>query len=88
MNKHINVKVTGKVQGVGFRFCAYEKFVDLGLQGRAENTADRAVLVDAEGQEDKLNELVEWCKQGPMGARVENVEVTEVSGPFVPLKNG
>lgn len=88
MNKHINIKVTGKVQGVGFRFLTYEKFVDLGLQGRAENNPDRSITIDVEGPEDKLEALIEWCKQGPTDARVENVEVMEVTGPFVPLKNG
>ena len=87
MNKHINVKIIGKVQGVGFRFSTYEKFVELGLQGKAENTAD-GLLVDAEGPEEKLPQLIEWCKQGPVGARVENIEVIEMTEPFMPLKNG
>jgi acylphosphatase len=87
MNKHINVKITGTVQGVGFRFSTYEKFVELGLQGKAENTLE-GVLVDAEGPEEKLPQLLEWCKQGPTGARVENIEVIEIAEPFVPLKNG
>ncbi len=88
MTKHLNIKISGRVQGVGFRFSAYEKFVDLGLVGRAENTADGAVLIDIEGPEEKLENLIDWCQSGPMGARVENVEVTETAGPFVPLKNG
>ena len=88
MTKHISIKISGKVQGVGFRFSTYEKFVDLDLQGKAENTPDRSVLVDVEGPEDKLEALIEWCKQGPTGARVENVEVSDVPGPFVPLKMG
>ena len=88
MNKHINVKITGKVQGVGFRWTAYEKFVELELQGKAENVADGGVLVDAEGPEEKLSNLVEWCKVGPTGAKVENVEVIEMTEPFVPVKMG
>ena len=88
MTKHLNIKISGRVQGVGFRFSAYEKFVDLGLRGRAENIKDGGVLVDAEGPEDKLEMLVEWCKRGPTGARVENVEVVESSEPFMPLKTG
>lgn len=88
MNKHINIKISGKVQGVGFRFSSYEQLVDFGLQGRAENTQDGGVLVDAEGPEEKLAQLIEWCKAGPTGAKVENVEVTEINTPFVPLKNG
>ncbi len=88
MIKHINIKISGKVQGVGFRFSAYEMFVDLGLLGQAENTKDGGVLVDTEGPEEKLATLIDWCQRGPTGARVENVEVAEIATPFVPLKNG
>lgn len=88
MVKHLNIKISGRVQGVGFRFSAYEKFVELGLIGKADNIPDRAVLVEAEGQPEKLNELVEWCHKGPAGAFVDKVEVTEMAEPFVPLKMG
>lgn len=88
MNKHINIKISGKVQGVGFRFCAYEKFVELELQGKAENVADGGVLVDAEGPEEKLSGLIEWCKVGPAGAKIDHVEVIEIAEPFVPVKMG
>lgn len=88
MNKHINVKISGRVQGVGFRWAAYEKFVELGLQGKAENISNGDVLIDAEGPEEKLNMLIDWCRTGPSGARVENAEVTEMAEPFVPLKMG
>lgn len=88
MTKHINIKISGWVQGIGFRFCAYEKFVELGLAGKAENTEDRGLLVEAEGPEEKLANLVEWCHKGPVGAKVDRVEVTELAEPFVPLKMG
>jgi acylphosphatase len=88
MTKHISIKISGWVQGIGFRFCAYEKFAELGLAGKAENTLDLGVLVEAEGSEEKLQALVEWCHKGPMGAKVDRVEVTELAEPFVPLKMG
>jgi len=87
MPKHLNIKISGRVQGVGFRFSSYEKFVELGLLGRAENTQDGGLLIDVEGAEDKLDTLLEWSKRGPTGAQVQNVEITEVAAPFVPLKN-
>ena len=86
MNKHLNIKILGRVQGVGFRFCTYEQFVELGLQGKAENMREGGVLVDVEGPEEKLVPLIEWCHKGPVGAHVEKVEVEEMSEPFVPLK--
>ena len=86
--KHINIKVIGKVQGVGFRFCTFEQFVYLGLEGKADNMPDGSVLIDTEGEEEKLSRLIDWCKQGPSGAVVENVEVTDAVGSFIPLKKG
>ncbi len=86
MIKHLNIKISGRVQGIGFRWSAYEKFVELGLMGRAENTQDRGVLLDVEGEESSLAQLIDWCHQGPSGAKVENVEVVEMQTPFVPLK--
>ena len=87
MTKHINIKIIGRVHGVGFRFCTYEKFVELDLIGKAENIAE-GVSVNAEGAEDKLAQLVDWCHHGPTGAQVDKVEVTELAEAFVPLKNG
>ena len=88
MNKHISIKISGRVQGVGFRFSAYEKFVELGLVGKAENTQDGGIAINTEGPEDRLASFVEWCHVGPAMAKVSNVEVTELAEPFVPLKNG
>jgi acylphosphatase len=88
MKKHISIKITGRVHGIGFRFSSYEKFVDLGLIGKAETTPDNAIVVEAEGEEAALNELVKWCHEGPSGAKIDSVEVTEIAEPFVPLKVG
>lgn len=88
MNKHLHITISGRVQGIGFRFSAYEKFVEFGLQGHASNTPNRDVFLDVEGPEESLNRLIEWCRIGPSGARVSNLEVAEASEPFVPLKNG
>lgn len=89
MKKHLNIKISGpRVQGVGFRWSAYEKFVELELQGKAENGTDYSLVIDVEGQEEKLAQLIEWCHQGPVGAKIAHVETVELTEPFVPLKNG
>lgn len=87
MQKHYQISITGRVQGVGFRFEAYGQFVDLGIKGKADNQKDGSVLLDFECDEEKMNMLLEWCKKGPESARVENVEVKEIVEAFVPLKN-
>ena len=76
--KTIWVKVTGKVHGVGFRWCSYEKFVELGLTGTAENVQD-GVEITTTGETPKLKEFLRWAQKGPQGARVDNMEYKTVS---------
>ncbi len=83
MKKHLYIKISGpRVQGIGFRWSAYEKFVELELQGKAENSADGSITINAEGPEEVLAQLVEWCHQGPMGAKISKVETAEPAEPF------
>ena len=79
MDKHIRIKIFGKVQGVGFRFTVHLAFVDLGITGTVENKPDGSVEITAKGPEDKLERLERWCHKGPEGAKVTNVEVEEVA---------
>lgn len=79
MIKHIKVKITGKVQGVGFRWCSYEKFTELSLEGKAENARDGSVEIDVKGEDFNLEKFIEWAKQGPSGAHVTNTEVSEIN---------
>ncbi len=87
MTKHLKLKIYGRVQGVGFRWCAYEKFVELGLVGKAENREDGTVEIFVEGAEEFLLNFINWAETGPDGAKVEKVETEELKEPFVPLKN-
>ena len=68
--KHLKLKISGQVQGVGFRWCSYEKFTELGLTGKAENSRDGGVEIDASGEDFALEKFVEWAGVGPSGARV------------------
>jgi acylphosphatase len=77
MDKKVEILIRGKVQGVGFRFMAHLAFVDLGMVGTAENLPDGSVQLVTQGPEDKLERLINWCKRGPEGAQVSDVEVKE-----------
>ena len=70
----IKIKVTGKVQGVFYRASAKDKAQQLGLSGMVKNEQDGSVYIEAEGEEQKLKELIDWCHHGPDMAQVENVE--------------
>ena len=76
------IKVTGKVQGVYFRASTQEQAKQLGIKGWCKNEPDGSVLIIAEGAEENLNALVEWCHHGPSNASVEKVlvESIEASG--------
>lgn len=76
MPKHIEIKITGQVQGVFFRQAAKEVANTLGLTGWVKNEPDGSVRIVAEGEEEKLQKFAEWCKTGTEYARVENVTVT------------
>ncbi|MBS3098483.1 acylphosphatase [Candidatus Woesearchaeota archaeon] len=74
--KRLHIIVSGRVQGVFFRHNTNIVANKLGLKGYVRNTGDGNVEVIAEGPEDKLRELVEFCKKGPLGARVDNVKLS------------
>lgn len=74
MVHQIDIKVSGRVQGVFFRACAQEEARRLGLAGFVKNTDDGGVGITAQGEEKALNEFLEWCKKGPDGAMVESVQ--------------
>ena len=70
-----SIKVTGVVQGVFFRAGTRDKAQSLGIRGWVRNEPDGSVLIWAESEEDVLQELIEWCHQGPPRAEVTDVLV-------------
>ena len=75
MEKRINIIVSGHVQGVFFRAHVMYIAKKLGLKGFVRNLLDGNVEIIAEGPEGNLKELLEFCKKGPIGARVTNIKV-------------
>lgn len=69
------VVVSGHVQGVFFRETARRRALALGVAGWIRNDADGSVEAALEGAEDAVERLVELCREGPRGARVEWVDV-------------
>jgi acylphosphatase len=71
--------VSGRVQGVGFRWAAVQAADELGLTGRARNLADGRVEIAAVGEPQRLDAFRAWLRRGPPGARVAGVEEEEIS---------
>jgi acylphosphatase len=74
MRSRARVVVHGRVQGVFFRSETRSRASSLGLDGWARNELDGSVQAVFEGRRELVESMVEWCRRGPSGARVEAVE--------------
>jgi len=74
--KRAHVVVSGMVQGVFFRAETRDRARSLGLGGWVHNRSDGAVEAVFEGDDERVDSMVEWCGRGPAGARVEDVDTT------------
>jgi len=77
MQKHYLIRIHGRVQGVFFRASTQDKANQLGIKGFARNEPDRTVYIEAEGEENNLNDFINWCWKGPSAAKVEKVGYEE-----------
>lgn len=73
------IKVTGRVQGVGFRYSTLNEAKKLGLTGHVRNLPDGSVKIEAEGSKDQLDALVEWCRREPGSSSVDSVTFDTLS---------
>ena len=71
--------VSGRVQGVGFRYATAEKAWSLGVRGYVRNLADRRVEVWACGEDSAVKALRNWLWHGPPLAQVQAVQCETVS---------
>jgi acylphosphatase len=72
--QRIVINVFGSVQGVFFRYTTRKIARKLGLTGIVKNMPDGSVYIEAEGEEEKLSELLKFAKKGPKYADVLNVK--------------
>jgi acylphosphatase len=72
-----HVFVAGSVQGVFFRYETRERARTRGLAGWVRNLPDGRVEAVFEGPREVVEPMVEWCRSGPRGAEVTEVEVVE-----------
>jgi len=76
MNVRAHVFVSGRVQGVFFRSETKRKADSYGVKGWVRNLPDARLEAVFEGEEEAVKALVEFCKRGPLGATVANVDLT------------
>jgi len=80
MAKHL--KISGRVQGVGFRYSMAEEAERLGVTGWVRNRRDGTVEAVVDGAKDAVDAILAWARRGPRGASVTDVEAEEIPGSF------
>jgi len=86
-----HVTIRGHVQGVGFRYFVVQRVLDmlernLDLEGWVRNRSDGSVEALFAGEPDVVAGMIEACRKGPAGARVEAVEAREAEPSQLELR--
>jgi len=74
--ERLEIRVTGRVQGVAFRWHTQQQARRLGLVGQVRNRVDGSVTIVAEGERAALEALADWALRGPDSARVDSRDMT------------
>ena len=78
--KRVRVLVSGRVQGVWYRASTCDKAMELGVTGYVRNLPDGDVEFVAEGEDSRVDKLIEWARKGPDGARVDGIRIERLAG--------
>jgi len=76
------LRISGRVQGVGFRYSMMEEAGRLSVTGWVRNRRDGTVEAVVDGATDAVDAILAWARRGPRGANVTEVEVSEIPGSF------
>ena len=77
MKKSVRLYIQGSVQGIFFRNFVKENAEKSDVRGFVRNLEDGRVEVFIEGDQDKVEKMIEICKKGPRHSQIRNVEVKE-----------
>lgn len=80
MAKH--VVISGRVQGVGFRYSMADEAERLGVTGWVRNRRDGTVEAVVDGSAGAVDALLLWAKRGPPAAQVTDVRISEIAGEY------
>ena len=74
--------ITGRVQGVGFRFYMQRKARELGVAGWVRNRRDGSVEAVVQGAADAVEAMTAWARRGPPSAVVADVNISDGTGDY------
>lgn len=78
----MHLQISGRVQGVGFRFHLQRKARELGVAGWVRNRLDGSVEAMLHGAPGAVDAMIAWARRGPPGAVVSEVRVAEGGGQY------
>ena len=74
-----HLQITGRVQGVGFRYSMQHEAARLGVHGWVRNRRDGSVEALVQGSEAAIAAITDWARRGPAGAHVTSLKVSEAA---------
>ena len=80
--KQIKIIVSGKVQGVGFRYFTHQKASELGINGYVQNLTNGNVKIIAVGKSEQIETLITWAKSGSPSAAVDNLDIESIQADY------
>ena len=76
MDVTAHLRITGRVQGVGYRYSLLNEAVAAGLTGWVRNRHDGSVEAVLQGTREAIDKVIAWSRKGPPASRVDDVEVS------------
>lgn len=77
--RNVEIKIKGRVQGVGFRYHTCQVARELGIKGYVKNLSDGSVFIEASSASENMDKFINWCHLGPRLAVVESVQVFDTN---------
>lgn len=78
MMRKVKILVSGRVQGVYFRLFTQNKAKHFAVKGSARNLPDGRVEIIAEAENINIEKFIQWCRKGPVTARVDHIDIAEL----------
>lgn len=76
--RKVKILVSGRVQGVYFRLFTQNKAKHFAVKGSAKNLPDGRVEIIAEAEHMIIEKFIQWCRKGPVTARVDHIDIIEL----------
>jgi acylphosphatase len=71
--KRVRILIEGRLQGMNFRYYTQQQAQKLGLAGFVRNLSDGRIEIDAQGDDESVEQMLAWCQDGPQSAHLKSI---------------